>query len=75
MVFCFVLLLATQRGIWELNSPTRDGVHTPCIASVDHQGGPTPNSFVGEAHWLKPPALARRHSNHLCEVLYDRRSW
>ena len=25
--------------------------------------------MLGEAHWLKPPTLARHHSNHLHEVL------
>ena len=30
---------------------------------------------LGEAHWLKPPTLARHNSNHLQELLYDRRSW
>ena len=30
---------------------------------------------LGEAHWLKPPTLARHHSNHLHELFYDRRSW
>ena len=27
------------------------------------------------AHWLKPPTLARHHSNYLHELFYDRRSW
>ena len=27
-----------------------------------------------EAHGLKPPTLARHHSNHLHELFYDRRS-
>ena len=31
--------------------------------------------LLGEAHWLKPPTLARHHSNHLHELFYDRRSW
>ena len=30
---------------------------------------------LGEAHWLKPPILARHHSNHLHELFYDRRPW
>ena len=30
---------------------------------------------LGEAQWLKPPTLARHHSNHLHELFYDRRSW
>ena len=29
--------------------------------------------MLGEAHWLKPPTLARHHSNHLHELFYDRR--
>ena len=28
--------------------------------------------LLGEAHWLKPPTLARRHGNHLHELFYDR---
>ena len=28
--------------------------------------------LLGEAHWLKPPTLARHHSNHLHELFYDR---
>ena len=31
--------------------------------------------LLGEAHWLKPPTLARHHSNHLHALFYDRRSW
>ena len=31
--------------------------------------------MLREAHWLKPPTLARHHSNHLYELFYDRRSW
>ena len=31
--------------------------------------------LLGEAHWLKPPILARHHSNYLHELFYDRRSW
>ena len=31
--------------------------------------------LLGEAHWLKLPTLARHHSNHLHELLYNRRSW
>ena len=31
--------------------------------------------LLGEAHWLKPPTLARHHSNHLHELFYNRRSW
>ena len=31
--------------------------------------------LLGEAHWLKPPTLARHHRNHLHELFYDRRSW
>ena len=27
-----------------------------------------------EAHWLKPPTLARHHSNYLHELFYDRKS-
>ena len=30
---------------------------------------------VREAHWLKPPTLARHHSNHLRELFHERRSW
>ena len=30
--------------------------------------------LLGEAHGLKPPTLARHHSNHLHELFYDRRS-
>ena len=30
---------------------------------------------LGEAHRMKPPTLARHHSNHLHELFYDRRSW
>ena len=30
---------------------------------------------LGEAHWLKPPTLARHHSNYLHELFYDRKSW
>ena len=30
--------------------------------------------LLGEAHWLKPPTLARHHSNQLHELFYDRRS-
>ena len=26
--------------------------------------------LLGEAHWLKPPTLARHHSNHLHELFY-----
>ena len=32
-------------------------------------------ALLGEAHRLKPPTLARYHSNHLHELFYDRRSW
>ena len=28
--------------------------------------------LLGEAHWLKPPTLARHHSNHLHELFYDK---
>ena len=28
--------------------------------------------LLGEAHWLKPPTLARHHSNHLHELFYNR---
>ena len=31
-------------------------------------------TLVGEAHWLKPPTLARHHSNYLHELFYDRSS-
>ena len=31
--------------------------------------------LLGEAHWLKPPTLARPFSNHSHELFYDRRSW
>jgi len=31
--------------------------------------------LLGEAHCLKPPTLARHHSNHLHELFYDSRSW
>ena len=31
--------------------------------------------LLGEAHWLKPPTLARHHGNHLHELFYDRRFW
>ena len=31
--------------------------------------------LLGEAQGLKPPTLARHHSNHLHELFYDRRSW
>ena len=31
--------------------------------------------LLGQAHGLKPPTLARRHSNYLHELFYDRRSW
>ena len=31
--------------------------------------------LLGEAHWLKPPTLARSFSNHSHELFYDRRSW
>ena len=30
--------------------------------------------LLGEAHWLKPPTLARHQSNHLHELFYDRKS-
>ena len=30
--------------------------------------------LLGEAHCLKPPTLARDHSNHLHELFHDRRS-
>ena len=29
----------------------------------------------GEAHWLKPPTLARHRRNHLHELFYDRKSY
>ena len=32
------------------------------------------HELLGEAHWLKPPTLARHHSNHLHELFYNRRS-
>ena len=32
-------------------------------------------TLLREAHWLKPPTLARHHSNYLHELFYDRRSW
>ena len=35
----------------------------------------TPILLLGEAHWLKPPTLARHHSKHLHELFNDRRSW
>ena len=31
--------------------------------------------LLGEACWLKPPTLARHHSNYLHGLFYDRRSW
>ena len=31
--------------------------------------------MLGEAHWLKTPAVARHHINYLHELFYDRRSW
>ena len=31
-------------------------------------------NVLGEAHCLKPPTLARHHSNHLHELFYGRRS-
>ena len=31
--------------------------------------------LLGEAHWPKPPTLARHHNSHLHELSYDRRSW
>ena len=31
--------------------------------------------LLRKTHWLKPPTLARHHSNHLCELFYNRRSW
>jgi len=31
--------------------------------------------MLGEAHSLKPPTLARHHSNYLLELFHDRRSW
>ena len=37
--------------------------------------GPSRFLLLGKAHWLKLPTLARHHSNHLHELLYDRRSW
>ena len=33
---------------------------------------PLRDFLLGEAHWLKPPTLARHHSNHLHELFYDR---
>ena len=30
--------------------------------------------LLGEAYRLKPPTLAKHHSNHLRELFYDRRS-
>ena len=36
---------------------------------------PHPNTSVRGSSWLKPPALARHHGNHLPELVYDRRSW
>ena len=30
--------------------------------------------LLEETHWLKLPTLARHHSNHLCELFYNRRS-
>ena len=31
--------------------------------------------LLGEAHWLKPPTLARHHGNYLHDLFYDRRFW
>ena len=28
-------------------------------------------TLLGDAHWLKPPTLARHHSNHLHELFYE----
>ena len=30
--------------------------------------------LIGEAHWMKPPTLARPFSNHSLKLFYDRRS-
>ena len=38
-------------------------------------GGLVGKNLLGEAHWPKPPTLARRRSNHWHELFYDRRSW
>ena len=62
--------------------------YTPCIAGKSYwRKRPLPQfprsilsmkslrgELSGEAHWLKPPNLARYHSNHLHELFYDRRS-
>ena len=31
--------------------------------------------LLGKARWLKPPTLARYHSNHVHELFFNRRSW
>ena len=47
-IFCFVL--ATLHSMWDLSSPTRDQICTPCIGStkpqpLDCHGSPLPTVF------------------------------
>ena len=34
-VFCFWFILATPRGMWDLNSLTRDQTYAPCSGSTE----------------------------------------
>ena len=47
-----------------------------CSAPLSHNSGKVLSALLlGEAHRLKPPTLARRHSSHSPELFYNRRSW
>ena len=49
-------------------------IFVPDCRSLESVSG-WPLIMLGEAHWLKPPTLARLSSNHSHEMFYNRRSW
>ena len=34
-VYVYIYILATQGGMWDPSSPTRDQTHTPCTGSLE----------------------------------------
>ena len=87
LLFCFLLLIyLSSRKSQPRTQKDREKIIFPPLHSDRFQQGLLPLHWVlilapyvvfllEEARWLKPPTLARHHSNHLHELFYGRRSW
>ena len=69
------LALPVSQGCWHLDWNYTIALLSLQLANFRLWNLSASMIMLGEAHWLKPPTLARHHSNHRHELFYNRQSW